>query len=41
MPPSRIGGGAPQNLMGGSSQNMGERGGSFKCCRKIPVKEFA
>ena len=26
---------------GGSSQNMGERGGSFKCCRKIPVKEFA
>ena len=28
---------APQNLMGGLSQN---KGGSLKCCWKIPVNEF-
>ena len=39
-------GGGPQNLMGeGKHQNKiktwGEHGGgSLKCCRKIPVKEF-
>ena len=45
-PPSAIiqlirGGGTPQNLMGGLSQNMGgEHGGRLKCCQKITVKEF-
>ena len=35
------GGGTPQNLMGGLSQNMGgEHGGRLKCYQKIPVKEF-
>ena len=35
------GGGTPQNLMGGLSQNMGgEHGRRLKCYQKIPVKEF-
>ena len=35
------GGGTPQNLMGGLSQNMGgEHGGRLKCYQKITVKEF-
>ena len=33
------GGGALQNLMGGLSQYMGGAW-VFKCCLKIPVKEF-
>ena len=42
-PPPLFGGkgeGAPQNLMGGLSQNIGGAWGSLKCCQKIPVKEF-
>ena len=37
-----IGGWALQNLigMGGLIRYMGEDEGVFKCCRKIPVKEF-
>ena len=31
-------GGAPQNLMGGGLKS--KHGGSLKCRRKIPVKEF-
>ena len=35
------GGGTPQNLMGGLSQNMGgEHVWRLKCCQKITVKEF-
>ena len=36
----RQGGGTPQNLMGGLSQNMGGAWGELKMLSKIPVKEF-